>query len=259
MNTLGHLCLERVHTMSAALRIKGFALIINTLLPFVLIIGSGLFLNALYATLKAELQPPVNQLISDARQLANHAQEAAKTVEATAVLVKENAASSAEAVQNLVEPLTNFNIEIPSLKIPIPAFKNCKITKISACVGSVDVFKGLGTVINAGLREAFKEPRAEFAKISASVDATLAEVNKLKPLAESFRNQAREFRARAQALSDARRDLTIAVAGILKIALWVIGIIVVWLVFSTGAWIIERLLLGLYLLRNGSYPATPAA
>ncbi|WP_299284104.1 hypothetical protein [uncultured Tateyamaria sp.] len=240
--------------MSYSLRFKGLALIINTVLPFVLILGLGLFLNTLYATLKAELEPPVTQLINDARQLARHAQEAARTVDATAKLVQTNAADAAQSVQNLVEPLSNFEISIPRLNIPIPRFNNCKITKISACVGSIDVFKGIGDVINAGLRKSFEVPRREFQKIGDAVDETLSEVNKLKPLAESFRNQAHEFRARAQALSDARRDLAASVAGILQIALWVIGVILIWLALSTGAWVFERLTLGTHLLRHGRYP-----
>ncbi|WP_299151636.1 hypothetical protein [uncultured Tateyamaria sp.] len=240
--------------MSYSLRFKGFALIINTVLPFVLIIGLGLFLNTLYATLKAELEPPVTQLIDDARQLASHAQEAARTVDATAKLVQTNAAAAAQSVENLVEPLTNFKISIPALSIPIPNFKNCKVTKLSNCVGSIDVFKGIGNVINAGLSKSFEVPRREFQKIGDAVDETLSEVNKLKPLAESFRNQAREFRARAQALSDARRNLAASVVGIVQIALWVIGIILIWLVVSTSAWVFERLTLGTYLLRHGRYP-----
>ena len=240
--------------MSSALRFKGFALILNTLLPFVLILGLGVFFNALYGTIRAELAPPVNQLITDARQLASHAQEAARTVDATAKLVQANAGEAADAVQNLVEPLTNFKISIPALNIPIPKFGDCKLTRISRCVGKINVFKGLGDTINAGLREAFKEPRAEFAKISKTVDETLAEVNKLKPLAESFRAQAREFTNRAQALSGAQRRLAEGVADILYVAMWVLGVIFVWVLISMGWWVLGRLGLGWHLMRHGAYP-----
>ncbi|MEM8656360.1 MAG: hypothetical protein AAGF36_16635 [Pseudomonadota bacterium] len=237
-----------------ALRFKGFALIVNTVLPFVLIIGLGVLSNALYTTLKTELRPPVNQLIEDARHLSNHAREAARTVDATAKLVQSNAAEAAASVQNLVEPLTNFKISIPSLKIPVPRFGNCKITKISNCVGTIDIFKGLGQTINAGLRKSFEKPRKEFAKISASVDETLVEINKLKPLAESFRAQAQEFTARAQALSDARDRLASNVANILRIAVWVAGAVFIWLIISVGWWVRDRLALGWHLMRRGTYP-----
>lgn len=245
--------------MSIFLRFKGFAMLVNTLLPFILVIGLGLLINTLYATLRAELEPPVKQLITDAENLAQHAREAANAVEQTATLVQENAGTAAEAVENLVSPLANFSISIPALNIPVPDFGKCTFnvnvfTYVKSCFSDKNLFAGVGKLINDGLKDAFEAPREEFQKISDTIDSTLTEVKKLKPLAESFRAQAREFSARAEALAAARDNIASSVADILWIAMWVIGAILIWLILSTAAWVFERLSLGWHLMRQGSYP-----
>jgi uncharacterized coiled-coil DUF342 family protein len=225
-------------------RLYSLVVIINCILPFLIFFGLAVFFKTFWTTVQTQLEPPVTQLIEDAKALAEHARTAAKTVATTSELIKAEAKNAAASIAALVEPLTSFKIEIPPVNIPVFNLKGCdlnlnvlKALNLQSCFKNFNVLKGLSDTINAGLNKTFAGPRAEFQKISDSVTRTLDEVNKLSPLAEEFRAQAREFSQRAEVLNAARHNMQAELAGLPRIIAWCIGALFLWAGFSYLVWV----------------------
>jgi nitrate/nitrite-specific signal transduction histidine kinase len=106
--------------------------------------------------------------------------------------------------------------------------------------------------LNAGLRRAFARPRAEFEKISASVQRARNELDKLSPLADAFRAQAREFEARAEALAMARDRVSDRIGRIVEIIGYVMVVLGLWAMLTYLLWIQNRLATGWHMLRQGT-------
>lgn len=118
--------------MSYAIRFKGFALILNTVLPFALILGAALLCNALYSTAKSELGPPAQQIAAEVQTLAQQTKTTIQAAQTAASIVHTQASTAGSAVAGLVEPLTSFNVQVPYIGIPVPNGIECTGFKIHA-------------------------------------------------------------------------------------------------------------------------------
>lgn len=243
------------------IRLRGFVLLVNSLLPVLIAVGLAWGAVSIWGAVKAEVQPPVAQLIDDAKNLATHARAAARTVENTAVILHDEAVKVKDSATAIVEPLTSFTIDIPPFNVPFLNVSLCKVNldvrqalNIGSCFPRLNVLGKISSTINAGLATAFAKPRAEFAKISASIQRAQDELDKLDPLADAFRAQAAQFEARARALGDARDRIADHVGGIVRIAAWVLGALGLWAVLVYLLWIQTRLAHGWHMLRHGTTP-----
>lgn len=243
------------------IRLKGLIMIINCLMPILLAAGLTLFFVALWNVVRTELQPPVEQLVSDAGKLADHAREAARSVEATAGIVREEVGKVQDAAANMVEPLTSFSIDIPRVDVPVFRVRGCRpnlrvrdALNLGSCFGDFNVLGGLSRTINSGLAKAFKGPREEFQKISGSIQRARDEINKLAPLGDAFRAQAAQFEKRAEQLALARERIAERTGRVLTIAGWTLAVFALWPLVSYLLWIHERLAVGWYMVQHGVRP-----
>jgi len=243
------------------IRLRGFVMIVNCLLPVLIVVGLGWTFVALWTTVETELRPPITRLIEDAENLASHTRSAAKSVEATAVIIRAEAIKVQNSAAAIVEPLTAFTIDIPPFYVPFLTLNRCnlnlevkKALNLGSCFPNVNVLGGISRTINAGLKKAFAKPRAEFAKISGSIQRARNELNKLGPLADAFRAQAAQFEARAEHLAEARDRIATHVGRIIRIAGYALSILGLWAILSYLLWIQDRLAMGWHMLRHGARP-----
>ncbi len=243
------------------IRLRGFAMLVNCVLPVLFVAGIGWASTALWTAIETELRPPVTQLIADAENLAGHARTAAISVEKGTQIVRAEAAKVQNSVTAIVEPLTSFRINVPAFNVPFLNLKQCKPNlkikeklNIGSCFPKVNVLAKVNRNINDGLKKAFAKPRAEFAKISASIERAQDEFDKLRPLADAFRAQAAQFEARAAGLAASRDRIATRVGGIVRIAGYALGALSLWAVLSYLLWIQDRLAIGWHMLRHGTRP-----
>lgn len=242
-------------------RLRGFVILVNCLLPVLIVAGIGWVSVALWSAVETELRPPVSQLIADAENLAVQARAAAKSVEATAAIVRAEAIKVQDSAAALVEPLTSFRLAIPPLNVPYLNVGRCRLNlklkeqlNIGSCFPKVNVLGKLSDSINAGLRKAFAGPRAQFDKISGSIKRARDEIDKLSPLADVFRAQAAQFEKRAAALAAARDRVATHVGGIVRIAGYALGALSLWASLVYLLWVQGRLATGWHMLRHGAMP-----
>lgn len=231
----------------------------NCFLPLLILLGIGWGSIALWTAVKTELKAPVEQLIADARNLAEQTRAAAQTVENSAEIIRQEAVNLQESANAIVKPLTSFSIDIPAFDVPFLNVKACDMNlkvkealNIKSCFPKVNVLGGISSSVNAGLRRAFARPRAEFEKISASVQRARNELDKLSPLADAFRAQAREFEARAEALAMARDRVSDRIGRIVEIIGYVMVVLGLWAMLTYLLWIQNRLATGWHMLRQGT-------
>ncbi len=243
------------------IRLRGFVILVNCILPVLFAVGIGWASTALWTAIETELRPPVTQLIADAENLANHARTAAKSVEKSAEIVQAEAVKVQNSVTAIVTPLTSFRINVPAFNVPFLKLKQCKPNlkikeklNLGSCFPKVNVLAKVNKNINDGLRKAFAKPRAEFAKISDSIERARNEFDKLSPLADAFRAQAAQFEARAAGLAASRDRIATRVGGIVRIAGYALGALGLWAVLSYLLWIQDRLASGWHMLRHGTRP-----
>ena len=243
------------------IRVRGAVILVNCILPVLIVFGIGWTATALWRAIETELRPPVTRLIQDADALATHARTAAKSVESTAGIIRAEAAKVQKSDAAIVDPLTRFGIDIPAFNVPFLNILECRLNlnvkealNLGSCFPKVDVFAGIGNTINKGLKKAFAGPRAEFAKISDSIERARDELDKLGPLADVLRAQAAQFEARAAALADARDRIATRIGTIVRTAGYVLGALSLWSVFAYLIWVQGRLATGWHMLRHGATP-----
>ena len=210
---------------------------------------------------KAEPQPPVQQLVQDAGKLADHSREAARSIETTADIVREEVGKVQEAAAGLVEPLTRFSIDIPPVNVPLFRLRGCRpnlrisdALNIDSCFRNYNVLGGRSRTINSGLAEAFEGPRAEFEKLSGSMQRARNEINKLAPPGDAFRAQAAQFQQRAERLALAREHIAGRTGRVVPVAGWALAALSLWPLVSYLLRIHERLAVGWHMLRHGARP-----
>lgn len=242
-------------------RLRGFAILVNGFLPALIVAGIAWAGVALWTAIETELRPPVTQLIQDAENLATYTRAAAHSVESSTEVIGKEVVKVRDSVTAIVGPLTSFSINIKPVNVPFLKVRDCRLNlnvkkalNIGSCFPKVNVLGGISDGINAGLRTAFAGPRAEFAKISKSIHRATAELDKLPPLADSFRAQAAQFEARAAALAQARDRIATRTGRIVRVAAYVLGALALWAVLSYLLWIQDRLAVGWHMLRHGTRP-----
>lgn len=241
------------------IRLRGFVMLVNCLLPVLIVAGIGWTFVALWTAAEAELRPPIKQLIEDAENLASYTRSAAQSVETTAVIVRAEAIKVQNSAAAIVKPLNAFTIDIPPFNVPFLKLNRCnlnldvkKALNLGTCFPKVNVLGGISSTVNAGLKKAFAKPRAEFAKISGSIRRARDELNKLSPLADTFRAQAAQFEARADRLAEARDRIATRIGRIGRIAGYALGFLSLWAILSYLLWTQGRLAVGWHMLRHGT-------
>jgi len=116
--------------MSKSLRFRGFALLINTALPFVLGLALILLLSAVIDRLRSDFSGPVQQISADISTAVTHAQQSAQQIATAAQAVQSDLNDANIAMQGLIAPLQDFNITLPPLAIAVPTGVTCDPLKL---------------------------------------------------------------------------------------------------------------------------------
>lgn len=240
-------------------RIRGFVMLGNLALPVLIALGVAWGCVAFWSAVETELGPPVARLIEDAENLAVQARSAAENIERTADTVRTEAIRVQESATAIVAPLTSFSIDIPPFEVPYLNPLRCRLNlnakealNLTTCFPRVDVLAGIGRTINDGLKKSFAGPRAEFAKISDSIERARDGIDRLGPLADNFRAQAVQFQARAEGLIEARDRIGSKVGRIARIAGSAMAALGLWAVLVYLLWVQDRLATGWRMLRHGT-------